>query len=254
MSTVDPDAALTAVAGVEGWMTDAQGRRLHGTAADVPDGGSIVEIGSFRGRSAIVMALAAHPTVAITCIDPHAGSDRGPQEITADADRGAADTVAFAANLAAAGVADRVRHVRAFSDAPEAFAAVTGDVDLLYVDGAHRYGPALADLRDWGARVRPGGTMLVHDTFSSIGVTAATLRTLTGSATWAYAGRDGSLARWRRAHAPRGRAARARDLARVAVELPWFVRNVLVKVLIVARLRPLARVLGHGPADGPWPY
>lgn len=254
MTPVDPDTALAAVANVEGWMTAAQGRRLHACGTAVPADGLVVEIGSFRGRSAIVLALAAPPSARIVCIDPHAGSDRGPQEIAADAALGESDTAAFAANLAAAGVADRVAHVRAFSDAPEAFAAAGGPVDLLYVDGAHRYAPALADLRDWGARVRPGGTMLVHDTFSSVGVTLATLRTLAASPGWAYAGRDGSLARWVRATGPRPAADRARDAARVLAQLPWFARNLAVKVLIVARLRPAARLLGHGPLDGPWPY
>ncbi len=246
--------ALARVADVEGWMTDAQGRRLHACAGLVRAGGTIVEIGSFRGRSAIVLALAAPADARIVCIDPHAGSDRGPQEIAADAALGDADTAAFAANLAAAGVAPRVTHVRAFSDAPGAHAAVEDQVDLLYVDGAHRYRPALADLRDWGARLAPGGTMLVHDSFSSIGVTLATLRALAASPSWEYAGRDGSLARWTRTRSPRSRELRVRGLVRVLAELPWFLRNVAVKVLIVARLRPLAGLLGHGPQDGPWPY
>ena len=54
--------------------------------------GAVVEIGSFRGRSTVVLALAAGAVVAI---DPHAGSDRGPQEIAADAARGDADHEAF---------------------------------------------------------------------------------------------------------------------------------------------------------------
>ena len=52
------DAALAAVDGVEGWMTDAQARRLFEAGARVPSGGRIVEIGSFRGRSTIILALA----------------------------------------------------------------------------------------------------------------------------------------------------------------------------------------------------
>ena len=97
---VSADAALAAAAPVEGWLTDAQARRLHARAAAA--GGTVVEIGSFRGRSTIVLAMAAGEVVAI---DPHAGSDRGPQEIAADAARGADDHAAFRANLAAAGVA-----------------------------------------------------------------------------------------------------------------------------------------------------
>ena len=109
----------------------------------------MVEIGSFRGRSTVVLALAAGEVVAI---DPHAGSDRGPQEIAADAQRGDADHEAFAANLAAAGVAERVRHVRKFS--ADAHGDVSGPLSLLYVDGAHRFGPARADLARLG---RPRG-------------------------------------------------------------------------------------------------
>ena len=45
-------------------------------------------------------------------------------------------------------------------------------------DGAHRDGPALDDVRRWGERVREGGTLLIHDSFSSIGVTLALLTAL----------------------------------------------------------------------------
>jgi hypothetical protein len=230
--------------GVEGWLTEPQARRLRDAAARVPEGGRIVEIGSFHGRSMIVLARAAAPGVELVAVDPHLGSDRGPQEIAADHARGEDDFSVFHANLARAGVADRVRHVRLLSS--DALGEAGGAIDLLYVDGAHRYGPALADVRDWGALVGEGGRMLVHDSFSSIGVTLALLRAVTFARGWRYAGRDGSLAEYVRAR--NGRGAIAAQLA----QLPWFVRNVLVKTLIVARLAPLARVLGHRGSH--WPY
>ena len=150
-------------------MTDDQARTLWDVARSVGDSGSIVEIGSFRGRSTIVLARAAADDVTVTAIDPHAGSDRGPQEIAPDATTGEADHEVFLANLERAGVSAKVRPVRKFSS--DALGDVTGDIDLLYVDGAHRYEPARDDLEQWGTRVRPGGTMLVHDAFSSVGVT-----------------------------------------------------------------------------------
>ena len=239
--------ALGLVDGVEGWLTDDQARVLWDAARAVPASGRIVEIGSFRGRSTIVLAAAASEGVELVAIDPHGGSDRGPQEIGADAQRGDADHAAFEANLIRAGVRERVRHVRAFSQA--ALGEVEGSVDLLYIDGAHRYRPAREDIERWGARVGPGGKMLMHDAFNAIGVTLAQLALLVPSTRWRYQGRTGSLARYIRA--PLDAAGRARNALAQLAGLPYFARNMIVKVLIVARLRPLAALLG---CREDWPY
>lgn len=230
-----------------GWLAEAQARRLHAAALRVPPGGQVVEIGSFRGRSAAVLASAARHVV---CVDPHLGSDRGPQEIAGDPARGEADLAAFRATLAATGLADRVQHVRLRSDV--ALGAVPGPADLLFVDGAHRYGPALHDLRRWGARVPPGGRMLVHDAFSSAGVTAALLRTVVLDGSWRYLGRERSLAEWERLAHPAPAAERARGVAAQLASLGWFARNLAIKALLVAGRPGAARRLGHH--DGAWPY
>jgi predicted O-methyltransferase YrrM len=244
------DAAMAAADGVEGWLSDGQARRLWDLAAAVPPGGRIVEIGSFRGRSAIVLARAVRGGAEVVAIDPHAGNDRGPQEIRGSRDEGEADNAAFRANLERAGVADAVRHVRRPSR--DALGEVAGELDLLYVDGAHRLRPALDDISRWGARVRPGGRMLVHDAFSSIGVTLALLRLLALGGDFLYAGRERSLAEYRRVGRPLSPLERVRNAARQLAELPWFARNVLIKVAIVARARPVLRLLGHDSSD--WPY
>ena len=232
---------------VEGWLTPEQGLRLFNAAQALGPGATIVEIGSFRGRSTTVLALSAPDDADVVAIDPHGGGDRGPGEIDPDAARGDADHGAFTANLAAAGAASRVRHVRELS--ADALGDVSGDVDLLFVDGAHRLGPARADIVQWGNRVSDGGTMVVHDAFSSVGVTLALLSTTALSARWRYTGRVGSLAEYRRAElAQRDRLANA---GRQAAQLPWFVRNLAIKVLIVAKLGRLTRLLGH---RGGWPY
>lgn len=242
-----PDV-LAQVARVEGWMTDDQARRLHDRASDLGPGARIVEIGSFRGRSLIVLATAAGDGVEIVSIDPHVGSDRGPQEIEADQALGDDDHSVYNRNLTTAGVRDRVTHVRKMSD--EAHSDVDGEIDLLYIDGAHRFSPARADIVDWGNRVSGGGTMLIHDSFSSIGVTLALLSTTFVSAEWRFVGRSQSMAEFRRERL--GPTERVADLARQALQLPWFVRNVLIKVLLTAKLYPLTRVLGHTTRE--WPY
>jgi Methyltransferase domain len=242
------ETALAAVEGVEGWLSEGQARRLFDRAAAVPPSGRIVEIGSYRGRSAIVLASAGGAEV--VAIDPHAGNDRGPQEIHGSASEGESDNQAFRANLESAGVAGRVRHVRLPSQ--EALDAVDGPIDLLYVDGAHRLRPAMDDIARWGTRVRPGGTMLVHDSFSSVGVTIALLRLMALGGDFVYVGRERSLAEYRRVGTPLSVAERARNAARQLAQLPWFARNVLIKVAIVLRARPLLRALGHDSLD--WPY
>ena len=178
--------------------------------------------------------MLARAAGSVVAIDPHAGSDRGPQEIAADAARGDADYEAFHANLARGG--------RGGPGAPRAqvlrggASDVAGPLSLLYVDGAHRFGPARDDLAHWGARVAPGGTMLVHDAFSSIGVTLALFTVCSGS-------RDVAL---RRAHRQpgrvRARSTRGAIVARAVApshlrELPWFARNVAIKVLVLAGRR-----------------
>jgi predicted O-methyltransferase YrrM len=242
------DRALTTVAGVEGWLTDAQARRLFERARELGPGARVVEIGSYRGRSAIVLAHGLAENAVLVAIDPHAGNDRGPQQFHGTAAEGEADNRAFRANLARAGVVERVRHVRLQSQ--EALDSVDGPLDLLYVDGAHRYRAARDDLMRWGARVRPGGKLLVHDAFSSIGVTLALARTLIPGREFRYEARTGSLAEYTRTPL-RGRA-RIANALRQAAELPWFARNLVVKAAILARLWPLVRLLGH--RSGPWPY
>jgi Methyltransferase domain len=232
--TVDP-ALEDALEGVEGWFSPEQVERVAARASEVPAGGTIVEIGSFRGRSMIAIGLSAPEGVEIVAIDPHAGNDRGPQEIDGFEDEAALDNKVFLANLERAGVRDRVTYVRKFSH--DAHGDVSGDVDLLHIDGAHRFKPAGDDIASWGARVRPGGAMLIHDSFSSIGVTAVILRHLVWSRDFGYVGRTASLAEYRRAKASLGNA--LRQLA----QLPWFARNLAVKLALVLRLR-----------SGDWPY
>ena len=95
-----------------------------------------------------------------------------------------------------------------------------------------------------------GGTMLIHDAFSSIGVTAALLTSLFTGASWRYVGRSGSMAEYRRENL--GAGERVGNALRQGLQLPWFMRNVVVKVLLTVKLYPLTRLLGHNSRD--WPY
>lgn len=243
------DEALESVEQVDGWMSPDQARRLYDAAAVTHNGETIVEIGSFRGRSTIVLASAAPAGVQIVAIDPHAGNDRGPQEIDGFEAAAATDHDVFNANLAAAGVAERVRHIRSFSDV--AHDEVVGELAVLYVDGAHRYAPARSDIREWGARVAPGGTLLIHDSFSSVGVTLAIVRELMFGSRWRYIGRARSLTEYR-ADLDGTWRSRVANSGRQLLALPWFMKNLLIKVLLTLKLGgALKKFTGRDPE---WPY
>ena len=249
MSARSLDEVLTVVDDVDGWMSSDQAARLYAAARATRAGDQIVEIGSFRGRSTIVLASAAPDGVTIVAIDPHAGNDRGPQELSGFETEAADDHRVFSANLAAAGVADRVRHLRAFSH--RALIDVDGPIAVLYIDGAHRYAPARADIRQWGARVEACGTLLIHDSFSSVGVTLALGRELLLGPRFRYVGRSRSLAEYR-ADLGGGLQARSINALRQVAQLPWFARNLGLKVVLALHLGGvIKRLTGHTPE---WPY
>ena len=233
---------------IEGWMSHDQGLALYEAARACPAGGRIVEIGSFRGRSTIVLAKAAGPGVDVIAIDPHAGNDRGPRELDGFAAEARDDFTAFHTNLERAGVSAVVTHLRLPSQ--EALARVDGPVDVLYIDGAHRFGPATADIRDWAARVRDGGTLLIHDAFSSVGVTGAIARNLLLGRRFRYVQRARSLAVYRADLA--GRGARAGNSLRQLAQLPWFARNLALKLALTLGVGKLLARTGRPVPE--WPY
>lgn len=237
------------VDGIDGWMSSEQIARLYAAVAICTAGDQVVEIGSYRGRSTIVLASAAADGVAIVAIDPHAGTDRGPDEIAGFEAEAAADHDVFNDNLAAAGVADRVHHVREFSD--RALVSVSGSIAVLFVDGAHRYAPARSDIHRWGARVETGGTLLIHDSFSSVGVTLAIGRELLLGRRFRYVGRTRSLAEYR-ADLDAGWRSRTVNALRQTAQVPWFAKNLGLKVLMRLGLGgAVARLTGRRPE---WPY
>lgn len=217
-----------------GWLTEAQARCLHDAAAALDPDATVVEIGSHHGRSAVMIASGLPDGARLVAVDSF------PEDWRYG---GAGTEAAFRGNLAAAGVQDVV-DLRVATSA-EVRRAWTGPLDLIYVDGKHDYWSCRDDLR-WSRHVVPGGTVLVHDAFSSLGVTTALLRELATSRTLRYTGRVGSLARLEVA------APTIADRARLLTELPWWIRNLAVKVTLRLRLRPLTRALGHHDLADPY--
>lgn len=216
----------------EGWLSRGQAETLWREAAKLPAGSVIVEIGSHRGRSTSVLAAAA-PESHVVAVDPFDNPRWGG---------GAESRDTFLRNLAAAGV----ENVELLADlSTELRPTWNRAVDLLYIDGAHDY-PTVADDLEWAQHVVPGGAVLVHDSFSSLGVTRAVYQRLALRRDLDYVGRSRSLALFqRRRISPQG--------ALKAVGAGgYFVRNVAVKVCLVKGWRRPAALLGQ--PDMQYPY
>jgi predicted O-methyltransferase YrrM len=230
------EAAWAVAEHVPGWLTRAQAAMLWQAARQLPSGAHIVEIGSHQGRSTVVLARAAQAAGArVTAVDPF---------VTGRLFGGPSTRDLFEANLARAGVTDTVTLLAEYST--RARPQWSGDpVDLLYIDGKHDYWTFTDDLR-WAEFMAAGSDVLVHDCYSSVGVTSGVLAKVLPSRRYSYVDRAGSLARFRLTRPAAG------DRVLLARQLPWFVRNVFLKGLLRLRLRPVARMFGH---DSPYdPY
>ena len=226
------DEVFSAADRIPGWLTRDQARTLYDAARALPTGAMIVEIGSHQGRSTVVLA-SARDDVEVVAVDPFVGGKFG----------GDLTRRRFEQHLVEHGVVERVRLLPQRS--MEARAGWDTSVDLLYVDGKHDCRSTTQDLR-WARFLPAGGRVLVHDSFSSIGVTLALLFAVLPGRELRYLGRVGSLAIFERSRPTLA------DRRRMLAELPWWFRNVGLKVLLRLRLRPLARAFGHHDTFDPY--
>ncbi|MEO8888108.1 MAG: class I SAM-dependent methyltransferase [Jatrophihabitantaceae bacterium] len=215
---------------VGGWLTRTQGQALWTAAQQVPCGEPVLEIGSHQGRSTIVLALAVHGRdTKVIAVDPF---------VEGRLFGGSATRARFEANLARAGVRNTVHLIPERST--DLRLTWTEPLAMLYVDGKHDYWTVRDDLR-WSDHLATGAPVLVHDSFSSIGVTLALLAQVLTGHRLRYLGRVGSLARFQVG------VPSVRDRLRLLAELPWFVRNVVIKIAL-----RLARITGYRGTPDPY--
>lgn len=153
---------LDALEGVPGWLGAEEAWTLFESVRRHPSEGrpvDVVEIGSWQGRSTIVLARAVRERPeggVVNAIDPHSGTDlHGATQVE--------DTFeAFRANVAGAGVSDLVTPIRLASSAARPQFAERS-VDALFVDGAHGYQDVVRDIDDWTPALRDAATVAFHD-------------------------------------------------------------------------------------------
>jgi predicted O-methyltransferase YrrM len=125
----------------------------------------LVEVGSFLGASATVMARiiqkADRKDVRFFCVDHFKGSaDQYHQALARQ--EGGGFRHRFEQNLTAAGVRDLIEIVEGDS-AASAVKFQDGCCDFVFIDAEHTYDAVKADIQAWLPKVRPGGLIAGHD-------------------------------------------------------------------------------------------
>lgn len=233
MTRALPDPLWERVDAIPGWLTRRQAEVLRGAVQASGPAPVVVEIGSHQGRSTVVLAGAVSDA-SVTAVDPF---------ITARLFSGPEVRQLLMANLDLFGVSGRVT-VRTMTSR-EARSGWVRPIDVLYIDGKHDYWTVTDDL-GWVDHVQAGGHVLIHDAFSSVGVTLALLLHVLPSEHLTYVDRSGSLALFT---VSRPRPA---DRLRMMAAIPWWLRNIAIKVLLRLRLHRVARTLGHESPYDPY--
>ncbi|MFD5321360.1 class I SAM-dependent methyltransferase [Streptomyces sp. NPDC127098] len=158
-------------------MPVGEGRALHAAAVEAGRLGlPLLEIGSYCGRSTLLLADAARRagTVVVT-VDHHRGSEEqqpGQEyhdpELLDAWDGSRLDTLpVFRRTVADAGLEAHV--VAVVGGSPQAAAALGGGgggrFGLVFVDGGHTDAHATADYESWVPQLAQDGLLVIHDVF-----------------------------------------------------------------------------------------
>jgi hypothetical protein len=169
MSRIDELFALAEQ--VTGFMPPDEGRALYDAAVKYLGDGTAVEIGTYCGKSTVLLGAAAQQTGGVVyTIDHHHGSEEHQpgweyhDPSLVDPAVGLVDTLPrFRRTIADARAEDVVIAVVARS---EVLAPLWSTPPaLLFLDGSHTEESARRDQDAWVAKLAVGGTLAIHDVF-----------------------------------------------------------------------------------------
>ena len=156
---------------VTGFMPAEEGHALYAAASRYLRGGIDVEIGTYCGKSTVLLGAAAAETGSVLyTVDHHHGSEEHQagwefhDATMVDAVSGRFDTLpVFRRTMDAAGLDDCV--VAVVGSSPVVARGWRTPLELLFIDGGHSEQAANADFDGWAIWVKVGGALVIHDVF-----------------------------------------------------------------------------------------
>ena len=141
---------------IEGWLSLEEADALYEAAAQVPEGGCVVEIGSYKGRSTYAICLGCmNRKIRVYATDTFTGSPGEEAHFT----QPYKDTF--------------LRNITEFIETGTLYTLIMSSggalmrnlhPNLVFIDGSHVYEDALFDLTAWWKQLVPGGRLAIHDT------------------------------------------------------------------------------------------
>ncbi len=165
---------VAAFEAAKGFMPPDEGLALYAAAVRAARLGlPLLEVGSYCGRSTLLLAAAARDAgvVAVT-VDHHRGSEEqqpgweyhDASLVDRDGRVGRMDTLPeFRRTVYAAGLEEHV--VAVVGRSPRVAALWGRPLGLVFVDGGHTDEHAGADYAGWAPHVAPDGLLVIHDVF-----------------------------------------------------------------------------------------
>ena len=156
------DDILNRIACIEGWFGSREMELMYKTVSGLQGNGCIVEIGSWCGRSLTLMTLTARKFLnacKVFSIDPFLTSK--------DEDNGKFPT--FKKNLEDSKIWPEITHIREKSH--QAAKMFDEKIELLFIDGFHKYDYVKKDFELFSQNVVDGGFIALHDVGSYYGPT-----------------------------------------------------------------------------------